>query len=69
MDIQDTIGILVAEEMYYGLIFPLAKQYKTVRDELTIYLSKLNWIDTGITWRTKRVHNRDKSCHAVTELV
>ena len=35
---------LVREEMYYDLIFPLAKQYVTIHDELIrifYYLSKV----------------------------
>ena len=32
------IRTLLAVEIYYGLIFPRAKEYKTILDELTIYL-------------------------------
>ena len=32
----NTIGTFETEEMYYGLIFPRVKQYKTIQDRLTI---------------------------------
>ena len=32
---RKTIHTLVAEQMYYGLIFPSDKQYKTIPKELT----------------------------------
>ena len=31
------IQTLGAEEMYYGLIFPNAKQYQTINNKLTAY--------------------------------
>ena len=33
-----TIRTLVAEEIYYGLIFPQAKKCRTLHNELTTYL-------------------------------
>ena len=53
---RNTIQTFVGKEMYDGLIFPRAKQYKTIEDELTknIYcLSKLDRKDRGIKWNTK----------------
>ena len=35
---RKTIRALVAEEMYYGLIFPSVKKCKTIHDELRAYL-------------------------------
>ena len=32
---RNTIQTLVAEEMFYSLAFPRAKQYKTIHNELT----------------------------------
>ena len=58
---RNTIQTLVAEEMYYGLILPRAKQCKTIHDELTIIcLSKNDRMNTEITQDTKRVYCREK---------
>ena len=35
---RNTMRTFVADEMYYGLRFPRAKQYKAIHDELTTYL-------------------------------
>ncbi len=37
LNMRNTIRTFVAEEIYQGLIFPRAKQSKTIHDELTIY--------------------------------
>ena len=38
LSVNNTIRSLIAEEMYYGLLFSRAKQCKTILDELTTYL-------------------------------
>ena len=35
LSVGNIIRTLVAEEMYYGLVFSRTKQYKTIHDELT----------------------------------
>ena len=51
------IYYVVAKEIYYGLIFPLAKQWQTIYDELTTtyvyWLIKLNGMNSEMTWNTE----------------
>ena len=40
---EETIWTPVVGKMYYGLIFPHAKQYKTFHNELTYLLPEQTW--------------------------
>ena len=53
LSVKDTIWTLVAEEIYYGLIFPRTKQYKIIHDRIInnifIYCQgKFNGRNTGM---------------------
>ena len=55
-----TILTRLAEEMYYGLIFPTAEQFrdnwKWIKKNVFYCLNRMN---TRTTWNAKRVHEED----------
>ena len=50
LSLINTIQTLTAEEMYYGISFPRAKQCKTIHDELTTFIARANFTQWIQKW-------------------